>query len=253
MSSGEHFLEQYRKRLSAVSGEEFVDAHENFVRDLAWRQDDPTDGLGSDEHTAFAAFFTQCQRRYLAAKEQQESEAMLAGGKSAADSAIASLHKGFGRDAYRRVADLIDMVPNCRTVVMVGCGAFPATLFWLRDYFPSVRYTGIDTNARCVATAAKLAEAMGLEMEFRVVDGSDYNFAGADFVYVANHVTPKKSVLEQVARSSSATRVVVREPTRKGELLAEAVRFDLPEHFAVERAGVESPIFLSYDLLLRRV
>jgi trans-aconitate methyltransferase len=138
-------------------------------------------------------------------------------------------------------------------VVMVGCGAFPATLLWLRDHFPSVRYTGLDTNARCVATATKLTEAMGLEMDFRVIDGSDYNFAGADFVYVANHVTPKKAVLEQVARSGNVMRVVVREPTRKGELLAEAVRFDLPEHFVVEREGVESPIFLSYDLLLRRV
>ena len=124
MSSGGHFLEQYRKRLSAVSGEEFVDAHENFVRDLAWRQDDPTDELGSDKHAAFAAFFTQCQRRYLATKEQQESEAILAGGKSAADFAIASLHKGFGRDAYRRVGDLIDMVPTCRNVVMVGAAPF---------------------------------------------------------------------------------------------------------------------------------
>ena len=240
MSSCRHFLEQSRKRLSAVRGEQFVDAHENFVRDLARRQDDPADGLGSDEHAAFAAFFTQCQRRYLATKEQQESEALLARVKGAADSAMASLHKGFGRDAYRRVGDLVDMVPACHNVVMVGCGAFPATLFWLRDHFPNARYTGLDTNVRCVATAAKLADDIALEMEFRVIDGSDYDFVDADFVYVANHVTPKKAVLEKVARSSSATRVVVREPTRKGELLAEAVRFDLPEQFAVEREGVES-------------
>jgi hypothetical protein len=232
MNSGGRFLEQHRKRLSAASGEQFVDTHENFVRDLARRQDDPTDRLGSDEHAAFAAFFTQCQRRYLATKEQQESEVMMAGAKGAADSVIASVPKGFGRDAYRRVGDLIDMVPACRNVVMVGCGAFPATLLWLRDHFPSVRYTGLDTNARCVATATKLTEAMGLEMDFRVIDGSDYNFAGADFVYVANHVTPKKAVLEQVARSGNVMRVVVREPTRKGELLAEAVRFDLPQNIS---------------------
>jgi trans-aconitate methyltransferase len=178
---------------------------------------------------------------------------MKGAAKGPTDSAIENIDKGFARDAYKRVADLIGMVQACNNLVMVGCGAFPATLFWLRDHFPGARYTGLDTDARCVETATKLAEAMGIEMSFNVIDGSDYNFAGADFVYVANQVVPKKAVLQQVARSGNVTRVVVREPTRKGELLAEAVRYDLPEEFVVESEGVESPIFLSYDLLLRRV
>lgn len=252
MSAGGHFLEQYLKRLSTVSGEQFISTHESFVRELARRPDDPTDGLDSDERAQFAAFFSQCQRRYLAIKEKEESEKMMAVVKGATTSAIESMDR-FGRDAYKRVDDLIDMVPACRNLVMVGCGAFPATLFWLRDHFPRARYTGLDLDARCVETATKLTEAMGIEMDFKVVDGSDYNFADADFVYVANLVVSKRAVLEQVARSSNVTRVVVREPTRKGELLAEAVRYDLPEDFAVESEGVESPIFLSYDLLLRRV
>jgi hypothetical protein len=251
MASRRHFLEQYRSKLSTVSGEQFATTHESFVRELARRQDDPTDGLDGDDRARFAAFFSQCQRRYLAIKEKQESEAMMAVVDGATASAI--IDQGFGRDAYNRVADLIGMVPTYRNLVMVGCGAFPATLFWLRDHFPRARYTGLDIDARCVGTATKLTEAMGIEMDFKVIDGRDYDFAGADFVYVANQVAPKKPVLEQVGRGGNVTRVVVREPTRKGELLAEAVRYDLPEEFVVESEGVESPIFLSYDLLLRRV
>ena len=250
MASGRHFLEQYQTKLSTVSGEQFATTHESFVRELARRQDDPTAGLDSAERAHFAAFFSQCQRRYLAIKEKQESEAMMKVVDGATVSAIMDI--GFGRDAYDRVADLIGMVSTYRNLVMVGCGAFPATLFWLCDHFPRVHYTGLDIDARCVGTATKLTEAMGIEMDFKVIDGRDYDFADADFVYVANQVAPKKAVLEQVGRSG-ITRVVVREPTRKGELLAEAVRYDLPEEFVVESEGVESPIFLSYDLLLRRV
>ena len=249
MASGGHFLDHYRTKRSTVSGENFAATLESFVRELARRRDDPTEGLDSAERSHFPAFFSQCQRRYLAIKEKQESEAMMT-----VDGATVSaiVDKGFGRDAYNRVADLIGMVPTYRNLVMVGCGAFPATLFWLCDHFPRAHYTGLDIDARCVGTATKLTEAMGIAMDFKVIDGRDYDFADADFVYVANQVAPKKAVLEQVGRSG-VTRVVVREPTRKGELLAEAVRYDLPEEFVVEGEGVESPIFLSYDLLLRRV
>jgi hypothetical protein len=70
MNPGGHFLEQYRKRLSTVSGEQFVTTYEGFVRELGRRQDDPTDGLDSNARVDFADFFSQRQRRYLAIKEK---------------------------------------------------------------------------------------------------------------------------------------------------------------------------------------
>ena len=65
------FYEQHRERLSTVSGAQFLSNHENFVRELALRQNDPTDGLDSVERDRFATFFSQCQRRYLAIMEKQ--------------------------------------------------------------------------------------------------------------------------------------------------------------------------------------
>ena len=127
---------------------------------------------------------------------------------------------GFGREAYERVSELIGMLPAYSRMVMVGCGAFPATLLWLRDQFSKSFHLGLDLDAQCVETARKLAEIMGFnDMSFKVMDGKDYDYDGVEFVYVANQVISKKSVLDQVSRSGSVARVVVREPTRKGELL----------------------------------
>ena len=36
------------------------------------------------------------------------------------------------------------------------------------------------------------------DMSFKVMDGKDYDYDGVEFVYVANQVISKKSVLDQV-------------------------------------------------------
>jgi hypothetical protein len=115
------------------------------------------------------------------------------------------------------------------------------------------RYVGLDIDLGCVKMAAELVAALGIvNVHFELIDGRQYDFGGFDFVYVANHVVPKRAVFEQIARSTSVRRVVVREPTRIGELLAEAVRSNLPPVFVADAAGAESGL-MSYDLLLRRV
>jgi hypothetical protein len=142
---------------------------------------------------------------------------------------------------------------NCKNVVVVGSGAFPATLLWLRDNFPMVRYIGLDIDPNCVKMAAELVAALGFDnVHFRLFDGRQYDFSGIDFVYVANHVVPKKSVLERIADGRSVRQLVVREPTPVGELLAEAVKPDLPSVFVADVTGAVSGL-MSYDLILRRV
>jgi hypothetical protein len=254
MTNG-HFLEVHWNRLSTVSDEAFVATYESFLRELV-AEGDLTDGLHPDARYVYAPFFTRCQRRYLAIKEKEAYEEMMAVVVDGATvSAAENITKGFGRDAYERVSDLTDLIDmrTCHNVVMVGCGAFPATLFWLHDHYHEARYTGLDIDARCVDMANTLAEAMGInDMDFKLVNGGDYQYNDVDFVYVANQVVSKKAVLEQLSRSDSVGQVVVREPTHKGELLAEAVRNNLPREFVVVNEGIESSVFLSFDLVLRR-
>ncbi len=251
--SAEQLFERQRTLLSVVSDERFAGAHEAFLAELTALDDDLID-WADERLVAYSTFFSRCQRRYLAIKEKEANNWML----TRLDDVTATWAErmnAFGRDSYERVRDLKDMVDfgACRRVVMVGSGAFPATLFWLHDHFPGLQYTGLDVDSRCAEMATRLAKSLGIDrMCFVVVDGSRFDFGGADFVYVANHVTPKNDVLRQIGRSGSAAQVVVREPTHRGRLLAEGVRDDLPSAFAVQSSGIESRAFLSYDLLLRR-
>ena len=251
---GVAFLEHHLRTLSTAGADRFVASHESFVRELAGCSHDPADELNADQRAAYMAFFSRCQQRYLAMKEDEASEEILAANDAVRFHAE-SMTNRFGRDVYERVRDLRDVVQlrSGQNVVMVGCGAFPATLVWLRDHFPDADYTGIDLNAGCVERAAQVAKVMGIKnMRFEVMDGSHCDFEGVDFVYVANQVVPKKAVLHQISRCKRVSQVAVREPTRRGELLAEAARHDLPSEFAIQYQGTENPAFLSYDLVLRR-
>ena len=136
---------------------------------------------------------------------------------------------------------------------MIGCGALPATLFWVRDHYSSVHCVGLDVDSRCVRLAADIVEHLGLtRLSISDGDGRDLDYGDADFIYVANQVTPKRQVLERIAKTATRmTQVVVRNPMARGVLLAECVRDDLPEGFSAVGAGRESSVFLSEDLLLR--
>jgi hypothetical protein len=136
---------------------------------------------------------------------------------------------------------------------MVGCGAFPATLLWFIDQLPAINFIGLHIDPDCVQLANRLAKALGRHnLRFTTIDGSDFDYAGADFVDVANQVVPKRAVLKRLLQyATPQLQVVVREPTHLGELLATPVRPELPAGFVIHASGPVSQAFLSYDLLLR--
>ena len=252
--SGLASLGQYRReRPLELDDDRFVKVHEWFLRQLSTI--DSLDHLNDAERASCREFCSRCQKRYLAIKEALANKNMLAVASKNGTPTGENLG-GFGRKIYDRVRDLRKLVDfhNCENIAMVGNGAFPATLLWLRDNFPMLRYIGLDIDPGCVKMATELVAAFGIDnVDFKLIDGRQYDFCCTDFVYVANHVVPKKAVLEQIARSRSVRQVVVREPTPVGELLAEAVRPDLPLVFVVDGAGAAGGISMSYDLLLRRV
>ena len=249
------FLRQYHQEHPLdLDDERFVRLHEWFLHELSTI---PSfgDHLNDAERASYGATCSRCHKRYMAIKEAQANKNLFAIASDAGTPTGENL-SGRDRNAYDRVRDLRKLVDfrNCENVAMVGSGAFPSTLLWLRDNFPMLRYVGLDINPRCVKMATELVAALGIDnVHFELIDGRQYDFGSFDFVYVANHVVPKRGVLEQIARSTSVRQVVVREPTPVGELLAEAVRPDLPAVFVADAAGAASGQFLSYDLLLRRV
>jgi predicted O-methyltransferase YrrM len=251
--SGLALLQQYyEQRPLDLDNDRFVEVHEWFLRELPTIA--PEDHLDETDLTSYRELCSRCHKRYVAIKEAQANKILLAIAKNAGTSTGEKL-SGFGRMAYDRVRDLKTLVDfrSCKKVAMVGSGAFPATLLWLRDHFPTIHYVGLDIDSSCVKLASELVAALGFDnVQFKISDGRQYDFGGIDFVYVAAYVTPKRAVLEQIARSPSVRQVVVREPTpRGGELLAEAVRPHLPPFFVADAAGAVGGI-MSYDLRLRR-
>jgi hypothetical protein len=253
--SGLAFLRQYRRgRPLDLDDDSFARLHEWFLSQLS-TIGSLADHLNDAERASYGEFCSRCHKRYLAIKEALANTNLRAAASNARTPTGEKL-SGRDRSAYDRVSDLRKLVDfrNCENVVMVGSGAFPSTLLWLRDNFPMLRCVGLDIDPRCVKMATELVAALSIDnVRFELIDGRQYDFCGIDFVYVANHVVPKRAVLEQIARSTSVRQVVVREPTTVGELLAEAVRPDLPSVFVADAAGAASGRFvLSYDLLLRR-
>jgi Methyltransferase domain len=246
------YLNRHLQLISQSREEEFPARHEAFVAGLqSYSEQQPGASDIAHYSTAFSAF----QRRYLAFKERLATED-LSQVLAASSSRIGDrLTDRFAKDSYQRVKELLVLADlrDCRRLVMVGCGAFPATLLWFSDQLPAIDYIGLDIDPDCVLLANRMAEALGRRnLRFETVDGSDFNYSGADFVYIANQVAPKRKVLEQLLQyATPQLQVAVREPSHLGELLAAPVRRDLPPGFAICASGPVSPAFLSYDLLLR--
>jgi len=274
MQSSLTFLRKYdAEHPLDLDDDRFVKLHEWFLHELS-TIDNLAYQLNDAERTSYMDLCSRCHKRYLAIKEVQANKKLTAIARNAGASPGENLSE-FGRNAspplmttqlaafrswrdsnssYRpsSLRTSLDL-RNCENVVMVGSGAFPATLLWLRENFPTLRYVGLDIDPGCVRMATELVAALGINnVDFGLIDGRQYDFDGFDFVYVANHVVPKRAVLEKIARSTSVRQVVVREPTPTGELLAEAVRPNLPQVFVADGAGAAGG-FMSYDLLLRRV
>ena len=228
-----------------------MESHEGFVAGLS---NYSPDHLSQAEIACHAGFFSAAQKRYLAHKERIANQLLTRILLECPSRIGDCLEDSFSRSSYQRVQDLRRLLDlsDCRRFVMVGCGAFPATMFWLSDHFPDIDCIGLDIDAETVALAAGLASRLGRsQLRFLSIDGCDFDFSGADFVFVANHVMPKRAVLEQLLRSGKqGVQVVVREPTRLGELLAESVRPDMPAGFSIAESGEDSRTFLSYDLVL---
>jgi hypothetical protein len=246
----EQLLRRHRRALAACSDDRtFVAAYRELIADVSACASVDDDALARaiDTH---APFFRSMQQRYLAVEEGDAAEAVLTSPATRGENQPWS---AFAEEAYRRVADLeqVSAFATFRRVVTAGSGALPSTLLWMADHFPGARYVGLDVDERCVAVATRLAHQLALpNVTFVHTDAAVYDYAGVDFVFVANQVRPKVAVLERIAGTiGHPVTVVVREPTALGRLFAEPVD-DLPPGYRIEHVGDASRAFLSRDVFL---
>lgn len=201
-------------------------------------------------------FFAACQRRSLTTQELAEGASLLQRVEAAGGGISGLLDTNFGRQTYDRVAEALALADfdRCRRFVMVGCGPFPAAALFVHDHTGVPEIAALDLDPRAIATARRLAAAFApRRVEVIESSGEDFDYAGADVVYVANHVSPKAQVLARIAETTGAsTEVILRDPFGYGRLLAESGAANLDPRFVVTATGAGNPHFLSRHLRLAR-
>ncbi|HET8625628.1 MAG TPA: methyltransferase domain-containing protein, partial [Gemmatimonadales bacterium] len=191
--------------------------------------------------------------RYVSRLETAEARALLARGTGVVGLALGEGGDFAGR-SYARVRDLFDYVDftDCRTFVMVGCGPLPVTLLHVARRARVPRLVGLEVEPESARDARALCRELGVDtIEVQECDGGEFDYSEADVIYIANLVRAKRAVLTRVARTARAgARVVVREPSSVGELVAERGVDVGDSWWRVLARGPEDPQFLSYHLFL---
>jgi len=129
------------------------------------------------------------------------------------------------KDAYKRLDEVFEHVDfsRCARAVMVGCGGRPFTMFRIHDQTPVPEIVGLDIVPDAVETANILAAKLGYtrcRAEFR--NGRDYDYRGAQVVYIASMVSPKAAVVSRIADMAPADlQLVLWEPYSLARLWSE--------------------------------
>jgi SAM-dependent methyltransferase len=198
-----------------------------------------------DQHPELLDFVPIASRDYLeyiCAQERAEAEHLLSGSSQGGFRYI-DRAETFGRHNYDRVRDMFDVVDfsSRRRFVLVGCGPLPLTLYHVHDRTAVTELIGIDVDFNSVEKVNATARSFGLNrVAAHAVSGEQFDFAGADVVYVANLVRPKRLVLKRIADTAPRTAaIVLRDPYSLGRLLTERGTDDLDPRFEV--TGVSPP------------
>lgn len=170
---------------------------------------------------------------------------------------IRDLLNASGKDTYDRVSDMFAHVDfrQCRRLVMVGCGPNPSTIFHVYDKTRIPEIIALDMLPFAIEATGALVEQLKLSrVKTELCEGSAFDFARADIVFVANMVSPKAAVLARIADTAPAdVQIVLREPHSLGRLWAESGEQELdPRLEVIAEARPSDRVALSRNLFVRR-
>jgi hypothetical protein len=160
--------------------------------------------------------------------------------------------------AYQRVDEMLELkdFTTCKRLIMVGCGPFPMTVIHVLKRYPSIIIEAIDIDKEALVMAKKVVKKFSLQHKVQLVhsSGVDYNYAGADIIYIANLVSPKAKVLKRVAKSSQLkTLVILRDPVQVNQKYPENGITSIDNDFVIEGESKANERFNSKDFFLRRI
>ncbi len=130
-------------------------------------------------------------------------------------------------NTYNRVSDIFGWLDftGCERFVMVGCGQLPVSALHVHDRTNVGEVICIDVRPDAVSDVDFLAGKLGMDnLRATACDGKDFNYRGAQVVYVANMVKGKTAVVARILETAPEdVQIVVRSPAGLGRLWTEAL------------------------------
>ena len=153
--------------------------------------------------------------------------------------------------AYHRVDGTFDRInlKNAKVFTMVGCGQLPVTAIQAHERSQEIKVMALDISPSAIESVNQLKTHCGLSrIEAVCCNGAEYDYSRTDIIYVANMVSPKLLVWNQIqATADRQAQVIIREPYSLGRLWADSLENALGNHANITYRGPGSR-YLSRDV-----
>tara|TARA_B100000424_G_C22945714_1_gene503406 strand:+ start:14072 stop:14653 length:582 start_codon:yes stop_codon:yes gene_type:complete len=108
---------------------------------------------------------------------------------------------------------------ECKTLILVGSGLYPYSLFDIHKQYPYINLIGLDYDERCVKIGNLLIKAANVENKITILhmDGNDFDYSKLeheDLVFLSVDIETRAEIYNKVLKTSKAD-VYVCEPHNK--------------------------------------
>ena len=183
----------------------------------------------TEKFQEYKDFFTFCESFHERLIEIIEKDNVLTSNDHSSIKEYLSLdyNKKFYQDILNEFSNLDKYMKNCNNFIMVGCGSFPITLFYVYEKYDDLNIIGIDNSPEAIINAKELKIKLNYQkLVFEIIDGINYNYSNVDTIFIANLVIPKTKVLKRIAMTcKQGTKIFLRIPVMYGSLLSEDVNY----------------------------
>ena len=168
------------------------------------------------------------------------------------------LERKMAKENYLKTSYEIEMMDleKKKQLVMVGCGPLPETILYLHDNTNLEEIIGLDSNQEAILMGGDMLNSIGNTSRVNLIhcDGVKYDYKDADIIFVANFVTPKIKVLQQIANTAkNGAKILVRTPVLLGKMLYECAINGLPSRLTLRKKKNINSYFLDQSLLLEKL
>ena len=102
---------------------------------------------------------------------------------------------------------------SCKSIVLVGSGIYPYSMFDLHRQYPHIRQVGLEVDANRALVSRKLIKASPAKDKIKIitVNGTDFDYSwmtDEDFVFLSVDITNNKKIYNKVLETSKAQPLV---------------------------------------------